>query len=170
MTISKSTRRRSIIAAALVCCCAAAVAVAGGISVTPSVQTKVSRQAVKSFRGEFSTNDNGFKRLAGLNNIELCNARSGVSVTITVEISGGPSEIRVTYRRGAREFMLAPGPLRFAGSESHDTISATFVDGFPRNVPDNYDVEWRSVNGETITAHRGAARVLFAGGRPGTCD
>ena len=155
---------------ALLACAAAlgAISVRALAGLTPvpiEFQVGAGKQVIQSTRNDATTSSTSFSPVPGLSGVGLCNARSGVSVTTTMELSGAPVEIRALM--GPRKRVLEPGPLSLdPGASPGTTFSATFVRAKGIGLPDGpYTLQWRSKTGAPATMTNGTIRILFSTAR-----
>ncbi len=137
------------------------VALSRGLPGEPiTAQTSAKSQAFQAAAGSATTSSESFETVPGLS-AELCDAKSGVSVTVTMELEGSPVEIRAVM--GPERRRLEPSSFKFdSGSSAATTFSATFVRAKERGLPDGpFSVEWRSIDGGETTMNEGTIRVLF---------
>lgn len=151
----------ALAAIAVVLGAGALLAIAGD-GVHPGSQEGFASAQAQSFAAtdiEVTTSSGEFKGVPGLKKLEICAPRDGVSATVSLEISGGPAEVRVVV--GRKQKKLHPKGATFdPGAGSPQAFSFTFVRQILRKLPGSYSVQWRALTEESVTLHRGSVRVL----------
>lgn len=137
------------------------VALAGG-GVNPGSETGFASAQGQTFMvtsEEATTSSTAFRGVPGLRRLELCAPKDGVSATVSMDLSGGPAEVRVTMGRQDRP--LQPGRATFdPGDVAQQSFSFTFSRQVSRHLPATFNVQWRATTAEPVTLHRGSLRVL----------
>lgn len=121
-----------------------------------TTQSKAQSQAFTSTGLVATTSSTDFEEIPAFA-LELCRPQSGISLDLSMELSGAPVDVRVRARRK----VLRPSQVAFdPGASSRQGFSYTFVRDIRRlNGP--VAVEWRSTTGAEATMHSGTLRALF---------
>jgi hypothetical protein len=131
---------------------------AGGVQPSGSLdhQTATSRES------SISTTNTSFAVLPGLST-EIC-ALGEVAATLSVKLSGAPVAFQVRVDGAGT---MAPGAARFVPQGAEDSGSFTFVQNaatFEANDNHGYQVEWRSVTGNTARVLKADLNLQFQDG------
>lgn len=143
----------------------AAVALAGGGVPSP---TKVNAQVVRATQASWTAKNDRFRTIGDLA-LDLCKPDEGLSVTVSLALSGGPAMVRVTAGgTGRNAKLLSPGvvPVSPGGSNSF-----TFVDEKRGHLDSRYYVQWRATESTDSTLEAGSVRALYkTSGPTGDCS
>ncbi len=132
----------------------ASVAVSSGTS----TNANVGRQAFMTLTDPVVVERSEFTRVDGLDGLTLTNRRGGATASVSVNVTGGPIEVRV--RIGNDGPLLSPESAYFEPPTAGGAFSFTFARAVipPCAV---LTVEARSTNGETATLEDGNLTALF---------
>ena len=101
----------------------------------------------------------------GFSNGATITARSGVAVTVSVTISGGPAEFQVITETGPdfQQATMRPRLVRFEAGPEPESFSFTWVSG-ATGQHSTVNLFWRSPTGAEVTLHGGSVVILYAAG------
>lgn len=105
-----------------------------------------------------------FTDIGGLDDVAVCRARLATSATVSLDLSGGPAEIRViAYVRPDDPVELKPGPVvAQAPGGSVESFAFTFIKPrASREATTYFSVQWRSVAEPLARLHSGTLILEF---------
>jgi hypothetical protein len=112
--------------------------------------------------GKISTTSTTFTDIPGL--IVLACAKNEVSASVSLGLAGGPAAFQVQIDSGAT---LDPGSVQFdptGATPAFSFVWATNAGTFEGSDGHAFTVQWRSVNGQTVSLNRGLLNVQFENG------
>lgn len=124
-----------------------------GIGTSKPKFLSIDRQAFAATRGDPQTASTEFSGLPGLQGLGICAGR-GFTATVSLELNGGPAEIRV----GVDGRTLSPGPIT-VGPGVNTYVFGDRVSGGKGHTA---GVEWRSLTGQPVTLDSGSLQILYA--------
>jgi hypothetical protein len=100
-----------------------------------------------------------------------CAGRGLITATVSMDVSGGPVDVRVVRSRGSGSRVvkrtMMPSPVRFdPGPSGRNSFAYTFA-GIARRPASVVAVEWRAVSDRSTTLEAGSLQVLNG---PVPCD
>ena len=107
-----------------------------------------------------TTSSTHFNNVPGLSHVTVC-AQSALSISVSVQLSGGPVSLRVRITpRSGIAFFAKPGFIRFEPQTTDDPFSFTWVVSVS-NESQIVSLQWKSPTGATVTARAGDMNVLY---------
>lgn len=119
------------------------------------------KQVTATTSDEQSTGSREFVPIQGLSGLDTCRPYLTVTFVATLELSGGPAELRMTSDPPSPS-VLKPGSYSSPGSRRFTPVTLTFVfKGSEEPTTHVFQFEWRSKTGRPIHLTRGAVVGQF---------
>jgi hypothetical protein len=110
-----------------------------------------------------ATSSGSFEVIPGLTDLQVCRPYLGASATASLQLEGGPAEIRVVYDAGHKEANVSPpGAVATGAVDTSESFSQVFFAPHTKAVSSLYfSVEWRALSEEEVVLNKGSLQVLF---------
>jgi hypothetical protein len=153
-------RRKWVVLLVLLAAVAVPVAVWAAIT-SGRYDGNLDRQRAKFRKTTITTSSTVWHSVPVLN-VTIC-AINEVSVTLSVNLTGGRARFRVVGEQGN---VIQPGAAEFAptGVESFSYTFVTSVGTFEADDRHSLQVQWRSLTGAAVSMRRGEINVLYERG------
>jgi hypothetical protein len=158
--------RRIVAAAAAIVFFTAIPAIAAPEFFTWWRTAPVDQQSIRVDTTTRTTTSTEWKSVGGFGPSDglIIDTRNGLSVTMSVQLSGAPAEFRISTGQSPYEHykVMGPGPVRFDPLGGTNSFSFVFAKDATSPGPREMIVQWRSPTGGATTLEKISVLVITA--------